>query len=100
MHHLTKNYCHWCRDERKKTVIEHQHIYGNAGVYRGALCYRCNRLEGIMKNKNIVDKVEYALKQGISDDRDWIIACMNKWYHDTKDIDGMLLCCKFNLHHI
>lgn len=82
--HLREQYCHWCRDyDIDKTIVEHEHIMGNAGRYRGVLCKRCNVIEGRIKHMTHREKVDHLynkLANRVNYDYQWIEACINKWY--------------------
>ena len=84
-YHLKKKYCNWCNDYVKDNIIEHEHIKGNAGRYRGCLCVRCNRLEGIMKKYEKDKKIQYLYEkigEYVEYDLKWIIKCVMSWYYE------------------
>ena len=82
--HITNQYCHWCRDYNiDNTIVEHEHIKGNAGRYRGVLCKRCNRLEAVIKNKLYQEKIDYLYQKIgtiVNNDYHWVTQCINQWY--------------------
>ena len=81
---LKYNYCRLCRSY-DKLIIEHQHIKGNAGRYRGVLCARCNQLERYCKDKEGYDKVLYLEKKLRNNvdyifSRQHIMEFVSEWY--------------------
>jgi len=56
--HLIKIGCEWC-SKNDDLVIDHKHIvssiYGDKhlGLYRGPLCFSCNKIESICKTKSL-----------------------------------------------
>ena len=83
--HITTRYCHWCRDyDVEKTIIEHKHIKGNAGRYRGVLCRRCNVIEGHLKHLSHQDKIDHLyhkIGDKVYHDYNWIKQCIDNWYN-------------------
>lgn len=82
--HLSTRYCHWCRDyDIEKTIIEHKHIKGNAGRYRGVLCRSCNAIEGYIKDLPYQEKIDhlyYKIGDRVYQDYKWILQCVYNWY--------------------
>ena len=90
-YHITHLYCFWCIDFEnvEDLIIEHLHIKGNAGKYRGCLCKRCNRLEAEIKKMNRNQKIKY-LYEKINDkllcneeiDKiKWCTKCIDDYYY-------------------
>lgn len=84
--HLKFRYCAWCNeyDTSKRLEIEHLHIIGNAGKYRGCLCHKCNMIERDIKEEVPQTKVKILyekLKKKISYvDEEWCFHCIMLWY--------------------
>ena len=90
---LTKKYCHWCNVHNHPTgyVIEHQHIRGTAGRYRGVSCRSCNGLEGKFKNKSLDYKINHLHKKighKVISDRIWVTNKILECYTGAVDDDG------------
>lgn len=84
--HLKFRYCAWCNeyDTSKRLIIEHLHIKGKAGKYRGCLCHNCNMIERDIKEEVPQKKVKILFerieKQVPYIDKEWCVRCVMLWY--------------------
>jgi hypothetical protein len=91
--HLTKRYCKWC-NTYIHIIIEHQHIKGTAGKYRGAMCKSCNGIEGKFKNKPTEYKIKHLYEKlgaRVLNDKTWSNKCVLDCYVGAVDDDGDIM---------
>jgi len=101
--YLENYYCWWCRcnsgDEyinnkgdvkTKKLIVEHLHIKGDAGKYRGVLCTRCNyfskEIKDILKHSEKVDYLFKKIGSTVYKDRKWCDDQICIWYGCSIDV--------------